>query len=615
MKKLYNISIKYKLIFMQVVTSFIVLSICCTFFVLTDIKSYKNRKAESIKAIAQVLGSNSVSAIQFLDTASAVEKLAQLKVETDILNAQILDKSGTIFASYTRVGYQPQYLKPPGDIDSVEDQFHDSHLLVFNRITSNNENVGFVALQVELTELHTIISDKIRIATLLFFVGVLLALFISLLFQSGISTPIFNLLHTMQAVTQSGNYKKRAPVKGTDEVNTLSKVFNTMLEEIEKREKHIKQRTLEMELANIKFQNLIQSAPDAIVTIDQKSIISNWNSEAVTMFGWNENEAVGKSLTETIIPEEYREAHRHGMERFLNTGKATVMNRPIELVALKKDGTVFPIELKISSYTFNGSFVFIGFIRDIRERKKTDQKILMLNQELENKISELETSNKEMESFSYSVSHDLRAPIRAINGFSKLIEKKYASQFDEEGKSLLGTITSEAIRMGQLIDDLLAFSRLGKKEIQKSKVNMTLLANEVIAEILKIQEQSYHAKITVDNLPYAACDRGLIKQVFVNLIGNALKYSSQSTNPAIHIGSDLENNTTVYYISDNGVGFDMKFYDKLFGVFQRLHNPEEFSGTGIGLAIVKRIIVRHGGKVWAEGIVNKGATFYFSLPL
>lgn len=599
---------------MQVITSFVVLSICCTFFVITDIKSYKNRKAESIKAIAQVLASNSVSAIQFLDTTSAAEKLSQLKVETDILNAQILDKSGSIFASYTKIGYQPQYLKPPDEIDSVEDQFHNNHLLVFNKITSNNEHIGFVALQVELTELHTIINDKIRIAGLLFFVGILLALFISLIFQSGISNPIFNLVYTMQEVTQSGNYKKRAPVKGTDEVNTLSKEFNTMLEEIEKREKHIKQRTFELELANIKFQNLIQSAPDAIVTIDQKSVISNWNSEAVKMFGWNENEAVGKSLTETIIPEEYREAHSHGMERFLNTGKATVMNRPIELVALKKDGTIFPIELKISSYIFNGTLVFIGFIRDIRERKKTEQKILMLNQELENKISELEISNREMESFSYSVSHDLRAPIRAINGFSKLLEKQYAPKFDEEGKSLLGTITGEAIRMGQLIDDLLAFSRLGKKEIQKSKVNMTDLANEVINETLRIQEHGHNAKITLDNLPDAACDRGLIKQVFVNLIGNALKYSSQNPNPTIHIGSNSEKNTTVYYVRDNGVGFDMKFYDKLFGVFQRLHNPQEFSGTGIGLAIVKRIIVRHGGKVWAEGIVNNGATFYFSLP-
>lgn len=599
---------------MQVVTSFIVLSICCTFFVITDIKSYKNRKAESIQAIAQVLGSNSISAIQFLDTTSAIEKLSQLKVETDILNAEILDKSGNIFAIYTKEGYLPQYLKPPSDIDTFKEEFKDNQLFVYNKIMSNGEHIGFVALQVELTELKTIVNDKIRIAALLFIVGIVLALLISMIFQGGISTPILNLVQTMQTVTQSGNYSSRSPVKGTDEINTLSKVFNLMLEEIEKRETHIKQRSQELELANLKFYNLIQSAPDAIVTIDQKSTITNWNAEAVIMFGWSEKEAIGRRLTDTIIPEGYREPHERGIARFLNTGETKVMNKPIELVALKKDGTVFPIELKISSYTFSGQVIFIGFIRDIRERKQIEQKILSLNRELENKISELETSNKEMESFSYSVSHDLRAPIRAINGFSKVIEKRHSSQLDEEGKSLLHTIMGEAIRMGQLIDDLLAFSRLGKKEIEKSKVDMTDVVKEVVQEILKINEQNYHAKITVDNLPQAACDRGLIKQVFVNLIGNALKYSFQNPEPAIQVGSYSEKNTTVYYVRDNGVGFDMKFYNKLFGVFQRLHNPEDFSGTGIGLAIVKRIIVRHGGRVWAEGMVNKGATFYFSLP-
>ena len=614
MIRIYDIPIKYKLILMQVLTSFIVLGICCTFFVVTDVRNYKTRKAESINAIAQVIGSNSISAIQFLDTASAIEKLAQLKVETDIVNATIIDKEGIVFASYTREGIKPYQLIVPKDVKESKAEFIGSYLIVCNKIISHDEELATVCLQVELTELGQIINDKIQIAGLLFIVGILLALLISVIFQGGISSPIRDLVYTMKNVTQNADYSSRAKVKGTDEVNTLSKVFNSMLEEIEKREAHIKQRSIELELANTKFQNLIQSAPDSIVTIDPKSVITNWNSEAETMFGWEANEAIGKTLTETIIPEEYREAHRKGMERFLSTGKATVMNKPIELVGLKKDGKTFPIELKISSYFFNGTIVFIGFIRDITERKKNEKKILMLNQELENKISELEISNKEMESFSYSVSHDLRAPIRAINGFSKIVEKKYSSNIDEEGKSLLSTITGEAIRMGQLIDDLLAFSRLGKKEIQKAKVNMTDLAKEVVNEIIKINEQNYQAKITIDNLPTAECDRGLIKQVFVNLIGNALKYSFQSTSPTIQVGSYLEGNSTIYYVKDNGVGFDMKFYDKLFGVFQRLHNPADFSGTGIGLAIVKRIIIRHGGKVWAEGKVNNGATFYFSLP-
>lgn len=456
---------------MQVLTSFIVLGLCCTFFVITDVRDYKDRKAESISAIAQVIGSNTISAIQFLDTAVASEKLSQLRIETDILNASILDKTNNVFASYTKMGAKDFHFKPTTNGISNKTEFSGSHLFAYSKIARNEENLGTVCLRVELTELTNIISEKIRIAIILFIVGVILALLIAIIFQRSISVPILNLASTMQQVTQSGNYKNRVQVKGEDEVNTLSCAFNTMLEEIEKREMHIKQRT-----------------------------------------------------------------------------------------------------------------------------------------------AELETANKEMESFSYSVSHDLRAPIRAINGFAKIIEKQYVSQLDDEGKNLLNTITAEASRMGQLIDDLLAFSRLGKKEIQKAKVGMTELAKEVVNEILKLEAEKYKAIITIDQLPSADCDRVLIKQVFVNLISNALKFSSQNPEPAIHIGSYPEPDSIVYYIRDNGVGFDMKFYDKLFGVFQRLHNPDEFPGTGIGLAIVKRIIIRHGGKVWAEGKVNQGATFYFSLP-
>ncbi|MES2590967.1 MAG: PAS domain S-box protein [Bacteroidota bacterium] len=613
MISIHNISIKYKLVLMQVLTSFIVLAICCVFFVITDIKSYKERKADSISAIAQVIGSNSVSAIQFADNASATAKLNELNVETDILNATIVDKNKAVFATYTKKG-APVYIFPSNRFNTDRIEFNGQYLFLYHKIMNNKEVLGTVCLQVGLTQLQKITNEKIQLAGLLLFIGIMLALLIAMIFQGSISSPIFNLVQIMQKVKSSDNYKSRAPVNGSDELNTLSLVFNDMLEEIERREIHIKQRTSELEVANSNFQNLIQSAPDAIVTIDESGIISNWNQEAETMFGWKEAEAIGKTLTETIIPEIYREAHTKGMSRFLATGTGKVLNKSIELSGLKKDGSEFPIELKISSSIVGGKYVFIGFIRDIKERKKAEEKILLLNKELEQKLEELEISNKEMESFSYSVSHDLRAPIRAINGFSSIIQKQYSAQFDEEGKSLLATISGEAKRMGQLIDDLLAFSRLGKKEIQKSKVDMTELAKEVVAEIIKYTEGPNKAKITIDNLPAAFCDRSLIRQVFVNLISNSVKYSGQKAEPVISIGSYTEMRSTVYFIKDNGAGFDMAFYDKLFGVFQRLHSPEDFTGTGIGLAIVKRIIVRHGGKVWGEGKVGEGAVFYFSLP-
>lgn len=262
------------------------------------------------------------------------------------------------------------------------------------------------------------------------------------------------------------------------------------------------------------------------------------------------------------------------------------------------------------------------------ERKKTEEslkkakenaeleknKMEQLNKEYEKNITLLKASNNELESFSYSVSHDLRAPVRAIDGFTRILEKKYANLLDEEGKGYLNIVIGETKRMGKLIDDLLAFSRIGKKEIQKTTVDMNTVVKEIIAEVLNLAEQKYNARIIVHDLPPARCDSSLIQEVWLNLISNALKFSCPKPEPVVEIGSIADANSTSYYIKDNGVGFDMKYYEKLFGVFQRLHGSTEFAGTGIGLAIVHRIIISHHGKVWAEGKVNEGATFYFSLP-
>ena len=218
---------------------------------------------------------------------------------------------------------------------------------------------------------------------------------------------------------------------------------------------------------------------------------------------------------------------------------------------------------------------------------------------------ELILSNKELESFSYTVSHDMRAPSRAINGFARILQMKYQDQLDEEGKNLLNTITSEALRMGQLIDDLLAFSRLGRKEVEKNKCAANSLVREVLNEILNEHEDYKRAETIVHDLPVINCDKALMRQVFTNLLSNALKFSSRTEQPVIEIGCEITDDSQVFYIKDNGAGFDMKYYDKLFGVFQRLHDNNEFPGTGIGLAIVNRIVTRHGGKVLAKSKLNE----------
>lgn len=240
-----------------------------------------------------------------------------------------------------------------------------------------------------------------------------------------------------------------------------------------------------------------------------------------------------------------------------------------------------------------------------------------LNEKLERRVAErteeLEAANRELEAFSYSVSHDLRTPLRAIDGFSHILLDDYGNKLDDEAKRLLKVVRNNTIRMGQLIDDMLKFSRTGRVELTFSEMNMEKLVHEVLEE-LKLSFTDSKLRVQIDQLPAAMGDSAMMHQVIVNLMTNAIKFSRNNEIPKIHVGATVKGAETIYFVKDNGVGFDMQYADKLFGVFQRLHSMEEFEGTGIGLAIVKRIITRHGGRVWAESKPNEGATIYFSLP-
>ena len=371
---------------------------------------------------------------------------------------------------------------------------------------------------------------------------------------------------------------------------------------------------------------IVENSDDAIISKSLEGIVTSWNRSAESMFGYAADEVIGKPIV-VIVPPDRIEEEARIIER-MGLGERI---EHYETVRRRKDGTDVPVSVTISPIKEAGGRLIgaSSIARDITEKKWAEETLRRqtvqlqehaegmrsANDELKRQRTALEDANKELEGFSYSVSHDLRAPIRTIHSFVRIIEEDHSGQFDPELRRCLGIIAKGARQAGQLIDDLLEFSRLGRQAMQRDRVNMVALVQEVVADLRK-DHGAPRSSVAVADLPPCFGDRRLLKLVWLNLLSNAFKYSQYRGHAQIDVGwrsNEASGERCTYYVKDNGVGFDMKYAHKLFGVFQRLHGKEEFEGTGVGLAIVQRIIHRHGGQVWGEGQVDGGATFYFAL--
>jgi PAS domain S-box-containing protein len=362
-----------------------------------------------------------------------------------------------------------------------------------------------------------------------------------------------------------------------------------------------------------KLAAIVESSDDGMIGKDLNGVVTSWNKGARSLFGYSANEMVGQSIMK-LIPPDRRDEETQILAR-IGHGEF-VMH--FETVRLRKDGTNIDVSVTVSPIKDRTGRI-IGaskVVRDITERKKAEAKILELNATLEERVRErtvqLEAANKELEAFSYSVSHDMRAPLRAIDGFSQAVLEDYKEQMPAEGRRYLAIIREGAQRMGALIDDLLTFSRLSRMPVSNQPVDMAELVADALDE-LGVKEGDPKVQVRLGHLPPCQGDRALLKQVWLNLLSNALKYSRNRDTSVVEIGCGTQDGKQVYVVKDNGTGFDMLYANKLFGVFQRLHRSDEYEGTGVGLAIVQRVIHRHGGSVWAEAALDKGATFFFTV--
>jgi len=647
MRILRNIRIKNKIILIiSIVGVFSVISgnIANYFIQINDVK---NRLIKETQLQAHLISEYCGLPLEFNYPDNATEVLLKLNSLPSVTDGILFTSQKTIFATYHRG--ESKSIISEKDLDTLAFSIKDNYLQIYQDVKLDGKRVGFLYIRSEVNW-NTIFIKQLIVSFALTLFMIVIILVLAYYFQKSISEPIINLTKKMDRIDDFSIQSEFAQYIGKDEFGELYKGFNLMIERLQSREREKENALKGLSKSAAQYSDLYENAPDMYFSLDPNcEIFLKCNITFSRITGFNKEEIIGKSIF-TIYHPDCIDNVKSAIEHFKFANEIT--NSEFKIV--KKDGSILDVSLDMTvEKDMDDNILYyrsswrdisgkkhaekaekeavaetqrllsiaersrLALLSVVEDQKKAKAEINILNQTLEQRVIErtaqLEAVNKELEAFSYSVSHDLRAPLRHISGFISLFLEHNKTQLTDEELGYLNVVSNSSIEMGKLIDALLSFSRLNRSEIRKIKFDTLQIINKALM-LFHENIETRKIQIVTGALLESYADPQLIYQVWINLISNAVKYTEKKEKAVVEIGSFVEGNESVFYIKDNGAGFNMKYADKLFMVFQRLHKPRDFEGIGIGLANIHRIVSRHGGRCWAEGEVDKGATIYFSLP-
>lgn len=601
-----RLSIKNKLILAIFGAASLVSVAGFVFDISVDTANLHREMIENVKSEIRVLSQDFVKIALFADIHLAADAVAKLRAYPQIHNVYLYKDDGEVVFSYESV---PTHAMEAPPLSAMPPTFDQGFLSMFMPVEYAGSRFGQVFVRVStevfehrLAEYYKIIAASVPVLLL---VSYLLALWL----QHYFTGPVLSLTARVNRIAENHEFDERVASDEQNEIGSLCRSFDQLLETIQDSQQRLQQ-------GEARLAAIIDIVGSGIVSIDEEHRIILFNRQSERMFGYAAHEVIGQSV-DVLLPERLRAQHGEKIEQF--AGGDTYARSSLVLPdarGLRKNGEEFPVELNISQLEVGGRRILTAAINDISQRRKTENELHEYHSRLERTVdertSELQVKNRDLEDFSYSVTHGLRAPLRAISGFAQAVMDDAGHKLNDEEKANLQRVIMAGQNLMERTDDILSLLRIGRSQHVMAEVDLSSMVERLRTRLSDAEPQR-HVHWDIQPGMVVRADPQSLEIMLDHLLSNAWKFTRRQPRATIAVGVVDHHGKQVFFVRDNGVGFDMQYEDKLFGLFQRLHPVGEFEGTGVGLATVRRIVQRHGGEVWAEAAVNEGATFFFTL--